>query len=88
VARFDLVHMLGLNELLELLRLMTAASAPVLILAVLILAVIGGIILALIVSLVGLAYNLLASVSGGLAVEMHALGERKDDNPDQSKTAP
>jgi hypothetical protein len=88
VARFDLVHMLGLNELLELLRLLTAASAPALILAVLILAVMGGIVLALIISLVGLAYNLLASVSGGLAFEMHALRERKDDSPDQSKPAP
>lgn len=85
VARFDLVRMLGLNELLELLRLVSAASAAALILAVVILAVIGGIFLALIVSLVGLAYNLLASVSGGLAFEMHALREKKDDSSDQSE---
>jgi hypothetical protein len=87
IARFDPVHLLGLDKLLELLRILTAASAPVLILAVLVLALVSGALLAVVVSLVGLAYNLLAGVSGGLVVEMQAIREGTGADSDQSSPA-
>jgi hypothetical protein len=43
---------------------------------VLILALVSGLILALIVVLVGLSYNLLASATGGVVVEMKALPQK------------
>ena len=82
IARFEPVRLLGLETVLELLRILTAASAPVLILAVLALALVGGALLAVVVSLVGLAYNLLAGVSGGLVVEMEAMRENAGTDPD------
>ena len=77
MASIDLVQILGLQELLETLQLLASASASVLFLTVLALALAFGALLAAIVILVGLAYNLLAAPSGGLVVEMAALQERE-----------
>jgi hypothetical protein len=72
IARFDLVEFLGLDRALGLLQSLATVSVPVLLLAVLALALVSGALLALIVTLVGFAYNLLASATGGLIVEMSA----------------
>lgn len=77
MASFDLVQFLGLDRALGLLQTVVTVSGPVLFLVVLILALLSGALLALIVTLVGLAYNLLASATGGLVVEMAAVQERK-----------
>ena len=79
VARFDLVQFLGLEKVLQVLKLLASASTPALFLVVLGLALASGVLLAVIVGLVGLAYNLLASATGGLVVEMAAVaGEQKE----------
>ena len=74
VVQIDLVAVAGLDELLRQLGILTAVSVPVLFLGVLILTLICGLLLALIAALVGLAYNLLAHVTGGLVVDMQAVG--------------
>jgi hypothetical protein len=84
IARFDLVHLLGLDKLLQALQVLTTASLPVLILAVLTMALVSGILLAIIIALVGLVYNLLAAATGGLVVEMNAVGSR--ENAEQAPT--
>ncbi len=73
IARIDLVQFLGLQDLLQILHVVTTASAPTLFLGVLVLALLNGLALALIVILVGLAYNLLASATGGLIVDLVAV---------------
>jgi hypothetical protein len=73
IARLNFVDLLGLEKVLHLLQTVTAASIPVLLLGVLALALVVGGLLALIVVLVRLAYNLLASASGGVVVEMAAI---------------
>lgn len=78
IARFDLVYLLGLDRLLELSKILASASAPVLVLAVLALALGSGVLLAVMAILVGLAYNLLASATGGLVVEMTSVGKKED----------
>jgi hypothetical protein len=78
VARVDLVQFLGLDGVLEISQTLASASGLVLVLAVLALALVSGFLLAMIVILVGLAYNLLASATGGVLVEMHAVKERSD----------
>ena len=78
IARFDLVQFLGLDELVGLLKLLETASLPVLLLAVLALALVSGVLLAVMVALVGLAYNLLAAGTGGLIVEVATDGGQPD----------
>ena len=78
IARFDLVQFLGLDELVGLLKLLETASLPVLFLAVLALALVSGVLLAVMVALVGLAYNLLAAGTGGLIVEVATDGGQPD----------
>ena len=73
IARFDLVGLLHLDGVLEFLQTLTAASVPVVLLAILGLALAAGILLAAIIMLTGLAYNLLAAVTGGVVVEMSAV---------------
>jgi hypothetical protein len=75
VASFDLVRFLSLEKFLEFLHSLTAASGAVVLLAILILALGSGILLALMVTLVGLVYNLLATTTGGLVVEMSSVSE-------------
>jgi hypothetical protein len=79
LARLDLVHLLGLERLLQLLQTLGLASVPALVLLVLSLALVSGALLALIIALVGLAYNLLAAATGGLVVEMASVNGRGDD---------
>ncbi len=78
IASFDFVELLGMEKLLETLQVLAAASIPTLILAILGLALVCGALLALIVALVGLAYNLIAAATGGLEVEMVAMQAPKD----------
>ena len=72
--RFDLVEVLRLEGLLTTLETVTSASGLTLAVAVLALALLSGLFLAVIVTLIGLAYNLIASATGGLVVEMKTLG--------------
>jgi hypothetical protein len=69
IARFDLVNALGLSQILERLQIIGDASWGAVVLAVLAMALISGVLLAVIVVTAGLAYNLLASATGGLVVD-------------------
>jgi hypothetical protein len=84
VARFDLVQFIGLEKLLEQLQVLASVSGPVLLLAILVLALVSGALLALIIILVGLVYNLLAVATGGLVVEMNAVGQLGAEQPPAS----
>ena len=81
IARFDMVHFLGLDLLLDSLQSLATVSLPVLLLVVLVLALAAGLVLALIVILVGLAYNLVAAGTGGLVVEMKQVPTQKGATP-------
>jgi hypothetical protein len=69
VTRIDLVQVLGLEGVLRLLQVLTAASLPVLLLWALSLTLVGGTVLALMVLLAGIIYNWVAAATGGLVVE-------------------
>lgn len=84
LARFDLVQFLGLDQVLNTLQILTTASGWVLLLVALLLALGAGLLLALIIVLVGLAYNLLAAGTGGLVVEMRAVSQ-PDHSTEQSR---
>jgi hypothetical protein len=73
ITTFDFVELLGLERLVQILQVVTSASWAVLILAVLALALLSGLLLALITIVVGLAYNGLAAATGGVVVEMQAI---------------
>ncbi len=73
----DLVELLRLEKVLSFLDTVTAASAVTLVLVVLALAVVSGLLLAAIVTLVGLAYNLVAAATGGLIVELKPVPGQK-----------
>lgn len=79
LARFDLVQFFGLEKGLEYLQGLTAASAWMFLLAALLMALVAGAVLAVIIILVGLAYNLLAAATGGLVVEMDAVAQREQE---------
>jgi len=83
VASFDLLHFLGLEGALTQLQALGAVSGAVLFLLVLILALVSGALLALIIALVGLVYNLLASATGGLVIEMEAVEEGTSVEPQE-----
>lgn len=85
IARIDLVGFFGLEGVLEFLQNLTAASVPVLLLSVLGTALIAGMLMAVIIMLTGLAYNLLASVTGGVVVEMSAVAPKESPPPDTAK---
>lgn len=76
LASFDLVQFFGLEELLGYLQGLTSLSVWVFLLAALLMALLAGAVLAVIIILVGLAYNLLAAVTGGLVVEMDTVAKR------------
>ena len=78
IAKIDLTQFLGLEELVDLLQTVTALSGPLLLVLLALLALASGAILALIIILLGLVYNLLARVTGGLVVEMNA-GQMVED---------
>ena len=84
IARFDLIQFLGLQKVLAFLQNLTTASGWAFLLAALLLAIAAGVVLAVIIALVGLAYNLLAAITGGLVVEMSAVQE-SDKKPDTAK---
>ena len=77
IARFDLVQFFGLDGVLEFLQTVTAASVPLMLLAILGMALVSGVVLAAIIMLAGLAYNLLATTTGGVVVEMRAVEPRE-----------
>lgn len=77
IAHLNFVRLLGLEQALELLQTLGAASAPVLFLIVLAVALAGGALLTVTVVVAGLAYNLLAQATGGVIVEMEAVGKRE-----------
>jgi hypothetical protein len=70
ITTLDFVRLLGLEGALQALQVLTTASGAILLLVVLGLALISGLFLAVIIMLVGLAYNLLAAATGGVIVEM------------------
>jgi hypothetical protein len=76
IPLFDPVQLLGLQPLLARLQELTAVWWLVLILGVLVLALLSGVLLAVISALVGLVYNLVAAASGGLLVELSTEEDR------------
>ncbi|MFN2292418.1 MAG: hypothetical protein ACK2UC_14595 [Anaerolineae bacterium] len=70
ITTLDFVRLLGLEGALQALDVLTTATGAVLLLAVLGIALVSGLFLALITILVGLAYNLLATATGGVLVEI------------------
>lgn len=78
IVRLDFVDLLGLDQVLDVLQTLASASGAVLLLVVLGLALTSGLLLAIVIALVGLAYNLLAAATGGIVVEMAAVGRRAD----------
>ena len=80
IARFDLVSLLHLEGVLEFLQALATASVPAVLLGLLGMALASGLFLAVIIMLTGLAYNLLASATGGVVVEMSAVTS-KDSIP-------
>jgi hypothetical protein len=76
LASFDLVQFFGLEELTGYLQGLTAVSVWVLLLAALVMALSAGAVLAVIIILVGLVYNLLAAATGGLVVEMDTVARK------------
>lgn len=79
LARFNLVQFFGLERVLEVLQGLAAASVWMFLLAALLIALVAGAVLAVIILLVGLAYNLLAAASGGLVVEMEAVAQQRQE---------
>ena len=76
IARFDLVQFLGLQKVVDSLQALATVSGWVFVLAVLSFAMAAGAVLAMIVVVIGLAYNLLAAAMGGLVVEMSPIARR------------
>jgi len=76
IARFDLVQFLGLQKVVDSLQALATVSGWVFLLAVLSFAMAAGAVLAMIVVVIGLAYNLLAAAMGGLVVEMSPIARR------------
>jgi hypothetical protein len=82
VVRVDLVQILGLGRLLETLWIVDAASVPLAALVILGLALVLGALLAAIVMLGGLTYNLLSHATGGLIVDLSAVPGQEAGEPD------
>ena len=76
VASFDLVHVLGLADVLHWLQTIGGASWLLVALVVLVLGLIAGLVLAAITILAGLVYNLLATATGGVVVDAAVVGEK------------
>ena len=77
IARFDLIQFFGLDEVLAFLQTLAAVSVPVMLIVILGMALVAGIVLAAIIMLTGLAYNLLASTTGGVVVEMSTVSQKE-----------
>lgn len=76
IARVNLAELLHLQRVLQILQAATAVSGWTLLLAVLVLSLAAGLVLAVIIVLVGLGYNLVAAGTGGLVVEMKPVTPR------------
>jgi hypothetical protein len=76
IATIDLVQKLGLTHMLNWLQAVGGASWLVIALVVLVLGLFTGAVLAAITMLAGLAYNLLASATGGVVVNATVVGEQ------------
>jgi hypothetical protein len=72
VARIDLVHVLGLEQIVEFLHAVTAASPLVILVSIAWIAIALGLLLATAALFLGLAYNGLASLTGGVIIEARA----------------
>jgi hypothetical protein len=72
-ATLDFVELLGLESVLRLLRAIGPMPWTFFILAVVLMSVVGGLLIALIIYLTGLGYNLLAWLTGGLVVELRGV---------------
>jgi hypothetical protein len=81
ITTFDFVELLGLERVVQVLEIVTSASWAALALAVLALALLSGLLMALITLVVGLAYNGLAKATGGIVVEMQALPPKEPPAP-------
>ena len=77
IVSFDLVHTLGLAEFLNRLQAIGDASWLVVALVVLVLGLLTGLMMASITVLAGLAYNLLATATGGVVVDATAPSRRE-----------
>jgi hypothetical protein len=69
-AILDFVGLLGLEPVLKLLQSIEPTSWTLLILAIVVVSVASGLLIALTVYVTGLGYNLLAWLTGGLVVEL------------------
>jgi hypothetical protein len=69
----DFVELLGMEPVLELLQTIEPISWTFLVLAVVVISVVSGFLIALTVYVTGLGYNLLAWLTGGLVVELKAV---------------
>jgi hypothetical protein len=83
IARFDLVHFLGLEQFLGVLKAATAASPLALLAMVVCLALVSGLLLAGVAVLVGLTYNGLAYLTGGIVVETKSRSSQNHSAGDQ-----
>ncbi len=72
-ATLDFVELLGLEPVLKLLQDIEPMPWPFLLLAVVVMSVASGLLIALIIYVTGLGYNLLAWLTGGLVVELKAV---------------
>jgi hypothetical protein len=72
-ATLDFIELLGLEPVLELLQTIRPVSWTFLFLAVVVLSVASGFLIALFVYITGLGYNFLAWLTGGLTVELKAV---------------
>ena len=79
IANLDLVQFLNLEALLHQLRILEAASGAALFLAVLATALVAGVVVALVIIVLGLVYNLVASASGGMVVELVTVRDETQD---------
>jgi hypothetical protein len=90
IATFDLVQFLNLEKLLHSLQTLGGVSVLGLILAILLIALVSGLLLALIVTLLGVAYNLLSASMGGVVVELSAESQRRlaETSPSDTTASP
>jgi len=70
IATLDFIKLLGLEPVLKLLQDIGPVSWTFFILAVVVISLASGLLIALSVCVTGLGYNLLAWLTGGLAVEL------------------
>jgi len=70
---FDLIELLQLKELLTTLQTVVSNALPLLLALTIAAGILGGLLIALTLVLLGWGYNLLAWLTGGIAVELQEL---------------